>query len=199
LEPLLRQHEALLDTVVAPTVGKQGLLFPPATALRVDPHFYSPVFQKWFQNDVLLELVLIKAAIEQIDDQAFRQICEVSFSAILRRKSNASTRYPNVMFDKHAPPRHDALTDYKRTLRRVIGAVAALGSLPQPAFPASVSLGDARSLPFPDAKFDAVITHPPYIGSVPYAEYQLLSLIWQKVDPQSVDRVELDPENWTGG
>jgi hypothetical protein len=35
---------------------------------------------------------------------------------------------------------------------------------------------------------DAVITHPPYIGSIPYAEYGLLSLMWLGYNPKDIDR-----------
>jgi tRNA G10 N-methylase Trm11 len=38
-----------------------------------------------------------------------------------------------------------------------------------------------------DASVDAIVTHPPYIGSIPYAEYGLLSLVWLGHDPRKLD------------
>ena len=43
-------------------------------------------------------------------------------------------------------------------------------------------------MPLEDCSVDAVISHPPYIGSVPYAEYGLLSLKWLGADPKALDR-----------
>jgi tRNA G10 N-methylase Trm11 len=36
---------------------------------------------------------------------------------------------------------------------------------------------------------DAVVTHPPYIGSIPYAEYGVLSLKWLGEDPRELDGI----------
>ncbi len=45
-----------------------------------------------------------------------------------------------------------------------------------------------RNIPIDDSSIDAVITHPPYIGSIPYAEYGLLSLTWLGYDAKQLDR-----------
>ena len=51
----------------------------------------------------------------------------------------------------------------------------------------AVKSGDARRLPVRDEEADAIVTHPPYIGSVPYAEYGLISLKWFGHDPKNLD------------
>jgi tRNA G10 N-methylase Trm11 len=46
----------------------------------------------------------------------------------------------------------------------------------------------STDMPLESASVDAVVTHPPYIASIPYAEYGLLSLKWMGCDPKSLDQ-----------
>jgi hypothetical protein len=50
-----------------------------------------------------------------------------------------------------------------------------------------VELRDARSTKLAANSVDAIVSHPPYIGSVPYAEYGLLSLRWFGADDRELD------------
>ncbi len=53
----------------------------------------------------------------------------------------------------------------------------------------NLNLADAGNLPLPANCVDAVVSHPPYIGSIPYAEYGALSLKWLGEDPKQIDRI----------
>jgi SAM-dependent methyltransferase len=143
---------------------------------------------KWFAPRALEELVHTKRIIDALDDPAIQAIALVAFSDILRRSSNAHQGYPNLMFDKHRgdPPSPIAL--FKRRLRSVVSAVAILPYDVTSAYVPSVILGQAQHIPLADCSVDAVITHPPYVGSIPYAEYHELSLRWLGHDPKEVDR-----------
>src|SRR5690606_8304059 len=48
--------------------------------------------------------------------------------------------------------------------------------------------GNAVNLPIASNSIDAIITHPPYIGSIPYAEYGSLSLKWLGYNPKELDK-----------
>ena len=145
-------------------------------------------YNKWFQIGVLQDLVEIDIAIRAIDDEALRDVARVAFSDILRRSSNAHSGYPNVMFDKNAPQKASPIRPFLKALKRIVEMITSL-SLANTSWPnVSVIQGNATSLPIGDAEVDAVISHPPYIGSIPYAEYGVLSLHWLGADSKELDR-----------
>jgi hypothetical protein len=90
------------------------------------------------------------------------------------------------MFDKHAPRKARPGRDFLRSLERV---VALTQTLPTSVSWSGVSTvrGDAQCLPLADESVHAVVTHPPYIGSIPYAEYGALSLKWLGHTPSELD------------
>lgn len=158
------------------------------TSIASDPRLSEPWFAKWFQPAVLKELLAINRVVDEIKDVALRNIGKVAFSDILRKSSNAHSGYPNIMFDKKAPERVRPIRPFLKTLAKVCEMV---GSLEQTAArwgEVRVQRGDATRIPLNDASIDAVVSHPPYIGSVPYAEYGLLSLKWLGADPRELDR-----------
>lgn len=181
----LTQHLDLVHTCVSHANGQLSFSSK-RSPLR--EYFDTPVFHKWFQHSVLVELQAIKSSILEIRCPHIRNICEVAFSDILRERSNANGRYPNVMFDKRAPHKEGAIKQYRRRLASVVDSIVALTRL-RDNFPhvPLVLQGDATQLPIVSHSADAIITHPPYIGSIPYAEYQFLSLMWRGVDSKQLD------------
>ena len=153
-----------------------------------DPRFDHEWYRKWFQPHVLRELLTIDLAIREIDGQATREVACVAFSNILRRSSNAHSSYPNVMFDKNSPAKGSPIPAFLKTLKRNVKMVASLSSVNASWSDVKIVHGSATALPIPNDTVDAVISHPPYVGSVPYAEYGALSLQWLGVDPKQLDR-----------
>lgn len=145
-------------------------------------------YRKWFQPHVLPELIRIDLEIARIEAGALRNIALVAFSDILRRCSNAHSGYPNVMFDKNAPQKDRPIRPFLKALERIAGMVAGLSSLEASWSDIRVVHGNATTLPLDDATVDAVVSHPPYIGSIPYAEYGALSLQWLGEDSKQLDR-----------
>ena len=66
--------------------------------------------------------------------------------------------------------------------------VASLSSVNASWSDVHVVRGNATALPMANDSVDAVISHPPYVGSIPYAEYGALSLRWLGFDPKQLDR-----------
>jgi len=150
-------------------------------------------YQKWFQNDVLLELILIHNAVLEESDFRLMNIGLVALSDILRKSSNANSSYPNVMYDKNKKAVKPALPIFFERLREICKMVISLkDSYNNICFTPNVVRGNARNLPISNM-IDAVITHPPYIASIPYAEYGALSLTWLGYDSKKLDN------NLTGG
>ncbi len=158
-----------------------------------DPRCSDSWYRKWFRDDVLLELIAIDREIAAERDAECRDIARVAFSDILRRCSNAHQGYPNVMLDKNRGMAPLPAPEFTRRLREISRSVGELDSALAGAPISDVIWGRAESIALADCSVDAVITHPPYIGSVPYAEYGLLSLVWLGHDPKRLD------EELTGG
>lgn len=145
-------------------------------------------FRKWFQPRILDELMAINRAICGIKDIRKQNIAQVSFSDILRKSSNAHSGYPNVMFDKNAPERSSPVKPFLKALIRVCEMVASLEKTNAKWQDVRAQQGCATALPLDDCSVDAVVSHPPYIGSIPYAEYGALSLKWLGADPRKLDK-----------
>jgi site-specific DNA-methyltransferase (cytosine-N4-specific) len=191
----LHDAERLLrEAVEACASGHQGNLFGLSSfqtnllqKASLDSRASNPWFKKWFQDHVLADLLVLRNAIDSIAEESARSLALVAFSEILRRSSNAHSSYPNVMFDRDAPhrarPGPALLAAYARAVE-MVSSLAEAGGLWDAV---QVLLGDARALPLEDETVDAVVTHPPYVGSVPYAEYGALSLMWLGVEPKDLD------------
>lgn len=152
-----------------------------------DPRLKDEWFTKWYQPHVLPRLCQIHQAIMGCSDAAVRDVGLVAFSDVVRRASKAHNGYPNVMFDKNAKQRPNPVPHFLNRLSEVVAAVAELSALKNFERP-EVREGDATSLDFDDNSFDAVVSHPPYIASVPYAEYGSLSLGWLGHDAKALDK-----------
>jgi hypothetical protein len=153
-----------------------------------DYRWSDPNFVKWFPEERLRELLLIDHLIQGEERVELRNVARLALSDILRQSSMANTSYPNVMYDKRKKSTRPAIPKFLRQLDDVISAVSELtAKLPAESAPV-VLRGSATNLPLRDASVDAVVTHPPYIGSVPYAEYGRLSLMWLGEDPLNLDK-----------
>lgn len=145
-------------------------------------------FRKWFQPKILVELIAIDRAIREIKDVRKQDIARVAFSNILRKSSNAHSGYPNVMFDKNAPERSTTVKPFLKSLSNICEMVASLEKTDARWQDARVLQGNATALPLKDSSVDAIVSHPPYIGSIPYAEYGVLSLKWLGIDTKILDK-----------
>ena len=143
---------------------------------------------KWYQPDVLYQLVQIYSAIEAIRNEKAHSIALVAFSEILRKSSNASSHYPNVMFDKSAKEKPLPAKAFLESICSITEAVISMSKeLSEKHIPADILLGNNLQLPLHDESVDAIITHPPYIAAIPYAEYGSLSLTWLGFDCKELD------------
>lgn len=157
------------------------------TTFLTDNRLEEPMFTKWFQPQVLQDLLYIEQEIGKISDDDVKQLALVSLSEILRRHSNAHSGYPNVMFDKKAPQKKRPGKNFITQFSKSIEGVSTLRDINVDWSMSDVIHGDATMMPLDDCCVDAIVTHPPYIGSVPYAEYGLLSLTWLGHDYKKLD------------
>lgn len=175
--------------------GANGSLFGPGPEHREilelaarDQRLHDEWFSKWFQPHVLKDLVALDLAIQRLANAPLQAIAQVAFSDILRRCSNAHSGYPNVMYDKKCPPQSRPLKAYMKALERICSMVGSLTEAPADWTQVEARQGNNTALELGDESVDAIVTHPPYIGSIPYAEYGALSLQWLGADPKELDR-----------
>ena len=145
-------------------------------------------YRKWYGENALRELLIIDDAIEQIADDDLRDVCVVSLSNILRRVSRAHSGYPNVMFDKKSVDNAKPIKLFLREVDQVCCQIHELNKIKEHLAGVEILHANSTQLPIEMESIDAVITHPPYIGSIPYAEYGSLSLKWLGVDPKELDK-----------
>ena len=82
------------------------------------------------------------------------------------------------MINKQKKNVADTFEDFER---QVLGMIDGMKQFNKQVKQSTAQLycADSRYLPFIDANsIDLIVTHPPYIAAVPYAEYQKLSLNW---------------------
>ena len=144
--------------------------------------------KKWYQDHVLRQLIMIYDVIEGIPEEELRDIAKVAFSDILRKSSNASSKYPNVMYDKNHPEKKLPLKSFIASFTDVINNLIDLSRrVGDTHYKCQIMLDNNTSLSLDDESVDAIVTHPPYIAAVPYAEYGSLSLEWLGYSSKELD------------
>lgn len=184
----LHASEALLNSQLAMFGNDVGGEKSDIELATDDYRMSDPWYQKWYTDPVRLQLILIHNMLKGGDCVSLRNLGLLAFSDVLRRTSNANSSYPNVMFDRGRSNFAPAIPLFLERLREVAGMVARLEEVSSSAPTPLVALADATLLPVPSETVDAVITHPPYIASIPYAEYGVLSLTWLGHDAIDLNR-----------
>lgn len=159
------------------------------SAYHSDGRFQSSWHKKWFSPAVLNQLLAIDHAIRVAKDDDLSALGKVALSDVLRKASNANGSYPNVMFDKNRRAPASPMPIFRRRLSEISERVAGLADAQRGQPRPIVIRADAQRMPLDDESVDAVVTHPPYIGSIPYAEYGYLSLTWLGYDANALDDV----------
>jgi len=142
----------------------------------------------WFQPHVIRELTIIKKGIDHLHDSYIRNFFLVAFSSILRGVSDAASGFGNLMINHDPPLKRQIFEKFERKVSVMTATMSKFSEQVDDSVKTEVFLGDARHLNFiRDRSVDMICTHPPYMASVPYAEYQKLSLWWLGYDPKKLD------------
>lgn len=142
----------------------------------------------WFLPKVILELQLIKDAIEDIEEPDVRDFLRITFSETVRlvsNRRNGEFKMYRLAPEKLAVYAPDTQKTFMRLLRRNVDKMRAFWTeLPdqmRAAVPVLTS-NDARNLSdIPEDAIDLMITSPPYGDSrttVAYGEFSRVSLQW---------------------
>lgn len=142
----------------------------------------------WFKPRVILELAIVKAEIEKIEDNDMRDFVFIAFSECIRIVSNRRNgefkmfRMPIAKVQKFSP---NVYEEFRKILSRNVEKMKSFHlSLEKANVHSKVSVfrNDTCSLvDVPDNSYDLIITSPPYGDSrttVAYGEFSRLSLQW---------------------
>jgi DNA modification methylase len=156
--------------------------------LKEDIKWNDDFFKKWFKEERRAELIYLEKIIKEELCSELKNIGLLALSDILRKISNANTSYPNVMFDKNKKLPPSAAPIFLKRLKYICKSVMELEEqLKNGVLPITI-YGDATKIPIKNNSIDAIITHPPYIGSIPYAEYGILNLKLLGYNPKDIDK-----------
>ena len=146
--------------------------------------------EKWFDGDVVSQLVRLRAAFNSLDQSAVRDLMRVTFSSVVRKASKADLRFSvPVRRREEEPSVQDVWRLFELQLEANRTRLKALSSCPHlgTASPAGC---DARRLeiadgsaPLPDGSVGMVLTSPPYAGAQKYVRATSLSLGWLDLAP----------------
>jgi site-specific DNA-methyltransferase (cytosine-N4-specific) len=146
----------------------------------------------WFRKDVAAELANILAIVNTLPDEPTRTLAQCTFSAVLVGVSNqdSETRWARV----------DRAVDASETRRRFLrhlgeDIVRNLELRARARAAATVTHGDARSLPFRANTVDLVVTSPPYANSHDYYLYNKLRMYWLGFDVKATQAGEFGSRN----
>ena len=147
-----------------------------------------PNIRKWFHEDVLCELVIIKKRICSIENRDIRDFLLVALSSILRGVSNAASGFGNLMINKHIILKKRIYEKFVYAVKYMINGMLEFNKISTKSN-MRIFNHDCRSLLFiNDETVDFICTHPPYMAAVPYAEYQKLSLWWLGFDQCALEK-----------
>jgi DNA modification methylase len=134
----------------------------------------------WFDATNRKQLFALSEVIRKVHDEAARNVLWCALSrTIIKKKGGASL----AMDVSHSRPHRVADKSDQRAFILFEDALNSLLDLLGPrrlsdGVKASVSRGDARSLPLRDASIDLVVTSPPYLNAIDYLRGHRLSLVW---------------------
>ena len=143
----------------------------------------------WFQPQVIKELSIIKHYIGKIEDKDIKDFCLMVFSSIIREVSNAASEFGNLMISKR---KSLVKNTFERFQHKIKDATKRLVEFSRTVNDSKIKVvhKDTRNLNFiGNEKIDLIVTHPPYIAAVPYAEYQKLSLRWLGFSDRELDNI----------
>jgi DNA methylase len=143
---------------------------------------------KWFNKNVIYELLTIKLKIDSLEENNIRDFLLVAFSSILRSSSNATSGFGNLMINKQPPKKSNIFEKFNRVVKTMVTKMEEFNQVTKNNSNIKIFNRDTRSLTYlADNTISFICTHPPYMASVPFAEYQKLSLWWLGFSQQELE------------
>lgn len=148
--------------------------------------------EKWFDQNITLELVRLRAAVSTFEDEALRDFMSVTFSAVTRKASNSDPRFSVPVRYRNGDARNNlsAVDLFEAQLEAniaritVLGRVTSLGIATPAGFDAR-QLTTALGKQLPDSSIGMIISSPPYASAQKYVRAASLNLGWLDLTPSN--------------
>jgi adenine-specific DNA methylase len=123
-----------------------------------------------------------------LEENHIRDFMLVAFSSILRNVSNATSGFGNLMINKQASKKSNIYEKFNQVASIMATNMEVFNQVTKDNSNIKIFNHDTRNLKFiDDETISFICTHPPYMASVPYAEYQKLSLWWLGFSQQELE------------
>jgi len=144
----------------------------------------------WFQDNVCLELAVLKTKINLVENSNVRDLLLCAFSKIIVRVSNQDSEVRYTAKNKNIPDG----TVYNLFIETLLNYVEVLKSN-EYSILAKTEIFNGDTLlelkHFTDNHFDFVMTSPPYINTFDYYLYHKLRMFWLDYDHRPVRQKEI--------
>lgn len=139
---------------------------------------------KWFLKATVRDLAKLRALIERVTDQEFKEFLTLAFAAIIRRVSNAydgevrphvnPNKRPRRVFEAFTDKVSDMLSRLERLER----------DLPDKTISSRAIQWDSRAVYQDIAEsVDLIVAHPPYLNCFNYIPVYRWEMIWLGIEP----------------
>ena len=151
-----------------------------------------PNIRKWFNQDAIAELCLLRHLIEQTTDGLSQDAALLALSRIIIRVSyqESETRYVSVKKDVVPTLVLRAYCESLRTVSRRLESAAQNLQFADARF----FVGDSRSRlesAIGENSIDLIVTSPPYPNATDYHLYHRFRLFWLGYDPKELSKIEI--------
>ena len=151
-----------------------------------------PNIQKWFQNNVIIELAYIRMLIDKTTTSISRDVALASLSKIIVRVSNQDSETRYVSKEKNISDNFCVrlFSDSLSTTIKKIDQLATLKGIEKSAY----FTIDSRKIPgdlIPGESVSFIVTSPPYPNATDYHLYHRFRLFWLGYDPKTLGDVEI--------
>jgi len=151
-----------------------------------------PNIEKWFEDQVVYELALLRFLIEETTSVLARDAALLALSRIVIRVSNQESETRYVSVKKSIPPLM-TLRVYLESLRTVIRRLE-IATMDLQYADARFLVGDTRKdvlNSIGENSVDLIVTSPPYPNATDYHLYHRFRLFWLGYDPRELGRIEI--------
>lgn len=159
--------------------------------LDLDTRLCDIVFiNRLYSKANLNELLIIKSAIKKIDNYLIKNIFNFILLGILRKVSFLTSNFGNDYVPRNQEKKSDVLKEFTNYYKFTFNKIKEYSSkFNSDEIYSYTILGDSRKIPLRNETMDFIVTHPPYISAIPYAEYFKLELIWMGLNPTKLDNI----------
>jgi hypothetical protein len=141
--------------------------------------------EHWFLPETISSLQRLRHAVDVEPDGPIKDFLNVSFAAVVRRSSRATTQQGRLFLDVNSA-HPDALPLFIKHAEKAAARVAAL-----PPSDVTIECRDLRE-PMQSAQMaPLVIVHPPYFNAYRYSSVNSLEMAWLGYDIKDVRRNEI--------